>query len=43
MKFFSALFTAALFAGASASSVIDLDPSNFDTIVGQGKPGLVEL
>jgi protein disulfide-isomerase A6 len=32
-----------LLAGAYASNVLDLDPSNFDSIIGQGKPGLVEL
>jgi protein disulfide-isomerase A6 len=26
-----------------ASNVIDLTPSNFDSVVGQGKPALVEL
>lgn len=26
-----------------ASNVIDLTPANFDSIVGQGKPALVEL
>ncbi|KAF8896355.1 protein disulfide isomerase [Infundibulicybe gibba] len=37
------LFLAALIAGASASNVIDLTPDNFDTVIGQGKPGLVEF
>jgi hypothetical protein len=32
-----------LLTGAYASNVLDLDPSNFDSIIGQGKPGLVEL
>ncbi|KAF9030941.1 disulfide isomerase [Hymenopellis radicata] len=40
---FSALVSATLLAGASASNVIDLVPDNFDTVVGQGKPGLVEF
>lgn len=32
-----------LAASAAASNVLDLGPDNFDTIVGKGKPGLVEL
>jgi protein disulfide-isomerase A6 len=43
MKFSSSIFSLSLLAGALASNVLDLDPGNFDTIVGQGKPGLVEL
>lgn len=31
------------FAVAAASNVIDLDSSNFDTYIGQGKPALVEF
>ena len=38
-----ALALAALFTAVSASNVIDLTPENFDSVVGQGKPGLVEL
>lgn len=40
---FSLSFLAILVAGASASNVIDLTPDNFDTIIGKGTPGLVEL
>jgi len=43
MKFLSSLFSLSLLAGALASNVLDLDPSNFDSVVGQGKPGLVEF
>ncbi|KDR76236.1 hypothetical protein GALMADRAFT_247528 [Galerina marginata CBS 339.88] len=34
------VFLSALVAGASASNVLDLDPSNFDNFVGKGKPAL---
>lgn len=34
---------AGLLAGVSASNVLDLDPNNFDSAIGSGKPGLVEL
>jgi protein disulfide-isomerase A6 len=37
------VFLSALVAGASASNVLDLDPSNFDDFVGKGKPALVEF
>jgi len=37
------LFLSALAAGASASNVLDLGPDNFDTVVGKGKPALVEF
>lgn len=37
------VFVSALLAGASASNVLDLVPDNFDSIVGQGTPALVEL
>ena len=30
-------------AAVSASNVIELNPDNFDSIIGQGKPALVEL
>jgi protein disulfide-isomerase A6 len=43
MKFSLSLFAAALLAGVHASNVIDLTPENFDSVVGQGKPGLIEL
>ncbi|KAN0120672.1 thioredoxin protein disulfide isomerase [Russula decolorans] len=37
------IFSLSLLAGALASNVLDLDPSNFDSVIGQGKPGLVEF
>ncbi len=37
------VFVSALLASASASNVLDLVPGNFDSIVGQGTPALVEL
>lgn len=41
---FSYVFAfSALVATASASNVIDLTPENFDSIIGKGKPALVEL
>ena len=43
MKLSISLFSVALFAGAFASNVLELDPDNFDSVIGQGKPGLVEL
>ena len=43
MKLLSSFFSLSLLAGALASNVLDLDPSNFDSVIGQGKPGLVEL
>ena len=43
MKFPLSIFSLSLLAGALASNVLDLDPSNFDSVIGQGKPALVEL
>lgn len=43
MKFSLSIFSLSLLAGALASNVVDLDPSNFDTVIGLGKPALVEL
>jgi hypothetical protein len=43
MLFSFSVFVSALIAGASASNVLELTPDNFDSIVGQGKPALVEL
>lgn len=43
MRLSLSLFTAALLTTACASNVIDLVPENFDQIIGQGKPALVEL
>ena len=44
MKFTFSLFAAIVsLGGALASNVIELDPDNFDTVVGKGKPALVEL
>lgn len=40
---FSFLFSAALAAAATASNVVELNPKNFDEVIGQGKPALVEL
>ncbi|KAJ7364050.1 protein disulfide isomerase [Mycena albidolilacea] len=42
MRLSASLF-AAFVAVVGASNVLDLTPSNFDTIIGQGKPGLVEF
>ncbi|KAI0001430.1 protein disulfide isomerase [Russula compacta] len=43
MKFPVSILSLSLLAGALASNVLDLDPSNFDSVIGQGKPGLVEF
>lgn len=43
MKFSLSLFASALLTAASASNVIDLEPGNWDSVVGKGKAGLVEL
>ncbi|KAF8501647.1 disulfide isomerase [Russula emetica] len=43
MKFSLSIFSLSLLAGALASNVLDLDPSNFHSVIGQGKPGLVEF
>lgn len=43
MRFSASLFAAAIIAVVGASNVLDLTPDNFDTVIGQGKPGLVEL
>ena len=43
MKFLLSIYSLSLLAGALASNVLDLDPSNFDSVIGQGKPALVEL
>lgn len=43
MRLSFSLFAAALLAGVQASNVIDLVPDNFDSLIGKGKPGLVEL
>jgi len=44
MRFsFSLLAAVVSLGGALASNVIDLTPDNFDTIIGQGKPALVEF
>ncbi|KAG6908549.1 hypothetical protein DXG01_004182 [Tephrocybe rancida] len=36
-------FLAALVASVSASNVLDLTSDNFDSVIGKGKPGLVEF
>ncbi|KAI0322608.1 thioredoxin-like protein [Amylostereum chailletii] len=43
MKLAVSFFSLTLFAGAFASNVLELDPDNFDSVIGQGKPGLVEF
>jgi hypothetical protein len=43
MRFSLFAVASVLFGGVLASNVIDLDPDNFDTIIGKGKPALVEL
>ncbi|KAI0058205.1 protein disulfide isomerase [Artomyces pyxidatus] len=43
MKFSLSLLSLGLLTGAFASNVLELDPDNFDGIVGKGKPGLVEF
>jgi len=43
MRISFSLFLAGLLAGASASNVFELVPDNFDSVIGQGKPGLVEF
>ncbi|KAF9471225.1 protein disulfide isomerase [Pholiota conissans] len=43
MLFSFSIFVSALIAGASASNVLELTPDNFDSIVGQGQPALVEF
>jgi hypothetical protein len=43
MKLPNFLFASALVVTVSASSVTVLGPGNFDSIIGKGKPGLVEL
>ncbi|KAI0264425.1 thioredoxin-like protein [Gloeopeniophorella convolvens] len=43
MRFSLSIFSLTLLAGAYASNVLELDPDNFDSAIGQGKPGLVEF
>ncbi|KDQ59241.1 hypothetical protein JAAARDRAFT_33964 [Jaapia argillacea MUCL 33604] len=43
MRFSFSLFVAALAAGVHASNVLELVPDNWDGIIGQGKPALVEF
>jgi protein disulfide-isomerase A6 len=43
MKFSLSILLVPLIAGAYASNVLELNPSNFDSVIGQGKAGLVEL
>jgi len=43
MLFSYTLVFSAVIAAASASNVIDLTPDNFDSIIGKGKPALVEF
>ncbi|KAF8968140.1 protein disulfide isomerase [Flammula alnicola] len=43
MLFSFSVLLSALVAGASASNVLDLGPDNFDSVIGKGKPALVEF
>ncbi len=44
MRLSFGLFAAVVSLGGTlASNVIDLTPDNFDSVIGQGKPALVEL
>ncbi|KAJ8585743.1 protein disulfide isomerase [Rhizopogon salebrosus TDB-379] len=43
MRLSLSFLLAGLLAGVSASNVLDLDTSNFDSAIGNGKPGLVEF
>ncbi|KAG8212998.1 thioredoxin-like protein [Butyriboletus roseoflavus] len=43
MRFSLSLLFAGLLAGVSASNVLELEPNNFDSVIGTGKPGLVEF
>ena len=45
MKFLSVLASVATFAAVAlgSSPVVDLTPDNFDSVVGAGKPALVEF
>lgn len=43
MRLSLSLFVASIVASVSASNVLELVPDNFDIVIGNGKPGLVEL
>ncbi|OJA12426.1 hypothetical protein AZE42_03387 [Rhizopogon vesiculosus] len=43
MRLSLSFLLAGLLAGVSASNVLDLDTTNFDSAIGKGKPGLVEF
>ncbi|KAJ7475860.1 thioredoxin-like protein [Mycena latifolia] len=43
MRLSASLFGAAIIAAVGASNVLELTPSNFDDVIGKGKPGLVEF
>ena len=43
MRFSLSLLFTGFLAGVSASNVLDLGSDNFDSVIGKGKPGLVEL
>jgi protein disulfide-isomerase A6 len=43
MRLSFAVVSSFFIAVVSASNVLELTPDNFDQIVGQGKPALVEL
>ena len=43
MRFGTFLAAVLSVGGALASNVLELNPDNFDEIIGKGKPALVEL
>ncbi|KAH7884731.1 protein disulfide isomerase [Phlebopus sp. FC_14] len=43
MRLSFSLFIAGLLASVTASNVLELGPDNFDSVIGKGKPGLVEF
>jgi len=43
MRFSFSFVASVLIAGVSASNVLELTPDNFDSVIGKGKPGLVEF
>ncbi|KAG2017731.1 disulfide isomerase [Coprinopsis cinerea AmutBmut pab1-1] len=43
MRLSVSLFVSALVAAVAASNVVELTPENFDSVIGKGKPALVEF
>jgi len=43
MRFSLSFLASVLIVGVSASNVVELTPDNFSSIIGKGKPALVEL